>query len=101
MNKVKIVLTFWAVLAIACSKPKSTDKKGELDSLKNAEVALKEKIAKLETELSIKDTAKEEKLKLVGVTVMKQQNFNHYIEVQAKVEGDEDVSLGPEIMGTV
>jgi membrane fusion protein, multidrug efflux system len=82
----------------ACSK--SSDKKAELEALKKEQASLKEKITKLEAELSVQDTTGG-KQKLVGVTEMQQSTFNHFIEVQARVEGDEDVMLSPEAAGTI
>ena len=38
---------------------------------------------------------------LVNITEVTPQSFSHYIEVQAKVDGDEDVNVSSETMGTV
>src|SRR5437762_1323151 len=100
MNKILILFSV-ASLLIACTNSKSNDKQSELKALKTQEEFLKQKISKLEAELALKDTSKKSEAKLVAVTAMAPQPFNHYIEVQAKVEGDEDVSVGPQTMGTV
>jgi membrane fusion protein (multidrug efflux system) len=100
MKKI-IILIVSITLFVACSHTKSTDKEAELKALKSQEEELKAKISKMEAEIGVKDTAKDEKAKLVGVTTMAQQPFNHYIEVQAKVEGDDDISMGPQTPGTV
>ncbi|MEP7170839.1 MAG: efflux RND transporter periplasmic adaptor subunit [Bacteroidota bacterium] len=86
---------------ISCSSGKAGDKQKELESLKQEEAALKEKISKLESEVALTDTTDKTKSKLVSVTEMKPQSFSHYIEVQAKVEGDEDVVVSAQSMGTV
>lgn len=86
---------------IACSSEKTGDKKAELENLKKEAAALKEKIAKLESEVAVSDTTQKEKFKMVTVTQMQPQPFNHYIEVQAKVEGDEDVIVSAESMGPI
>lgn len=54
----------------------------------------------IESELALNDSAIV-KSKLVGFTVVQPQVFNHYIEIQARVEGDEDVLLSPETAGNV
>ena len=90
-----------AVVIVSCSKSGSTDKKSELDNLKKQQAELKDKISALEAELASKDSSKDEKGKMVAVTDMQPKQFMHYIEVQAKVEGDEDVNLSPEMPGTV
>jgi membrane fusion protein (multidrug efflux system) len=96
MKKAIIAVTVISMLA-AC---KGVDKKEELDKLKKEQSDLKEKINKLEGELHVNDTAAV-KSKLVGITEMSPSSFNHYIEVQAKVEGDQDVQLSAESSGTV
>src|SRR4051812_49096158 len=97
----KIFFVALILIIAACSKPKSSDKQAELDSLKKVESGIKDKIGKLEKELAVGDSAKEMKTKIVGVTEMAKQPFTHFIEVQAKIEGDEDVTVGAEAMGTV
>ncbi|MFI5218388.1 MAG: efflux RND transporter periplasmic adaptor subunit [Bacteroidia bacterium] len=99
----KNILFIFGVLTIiiACSSGNTGDKRAELEKLKKEEATLKEKIAKLESEVAGSDTSQKEKSKMVTVTQMQPQPFNHYIEVQAKVEGDEDVMVSAESMGTV
>src|SRR6187455_1212760 len=99
----KIIIPFLsAVLLIACTNSNSSDKKTELETLKKQQAELKEKINKLESELALTDTSqKKDKSKSVAVIEMAPQRFSHYIEVQARVEGDEDVSVSPESMGNV
>jgi membrane fusion protein, multidrug efflux system len=96
-------LFFVALISVivACGKSGSSDKKTELENLKKEQAALKEKITKLEKELAAGDSSRDDKIKIVGVTPMAKQPFIHYIEVQAKVEGDEDVDISAESMGTV
>ncbi len=77
-------------------------KQSQLDSLKKEQGNIKEKITKLEAEIAAIDTAKkEDKSKFVGITEMATQTFNHFVEVQAKVDGDEDVTVSPEMPGTI
>ena len=90
-----------AAVVISCSKSGSTDKKTELEGLKKQQAELKEKISKLEAEIALTDSSGTVKGKLVAVTDMQPKPFMHYIEVQAKVEGDEDVNLSPEMPGSV
>src|SRR5260221_145690 len=79
----------------------STDKRTELEKLKKEQSQLKEKISKLEEELSKENNTADDKSKIVAVTEIKPELFHHYIEVQAKVEGEEDVLLSAETMGNV
>ncbi len=93
-----IILLVGAVYA--CGNGDVNKKKAELENLKKQQAELKEKILALEAELSSTDSSVA-KSKLVGITEMHTDTFNHYIEVQAKVEGDEDVLLSPQTQGTV
>jgi membrane fusion protein, multidrug efflux system len=98
-NFLSIVLI--AATVISCSKTPDQEKRAELEKLKKEQAELKSKITKLEEELAKSDTTKDDKLKVVEATEMMPQTFTHFIEVQAKVEGDEDVTLSAEIPGTV
>jgi RND family efflux transporter MFP subunit len=63
---------------------------------------VKEKIVAAEMEIAKLDTSKkEDKSKMVAVTEMLATTFSHYIEVQAKVDGDEDVNVNAEMPGVI
>jgi hypothetical protein len=96
-------LVVLAVLLYACGGNQSgSSKSAELAELKKQQAELREKIAKLEAEIAASDTSKNTaKGKLVAVTEMLPADFNHYVEIQARVEGDEDVTISPETMGNV
>ncbi len=100
---IKNFLSFIVVAAIiiSCNQSPAGDKHAELKALKEQQADLKDKIAKLEEELAKNDTTKDDKLKVVSAAAISPQTFTHFIEVQAKVEGDEDVSLSTEMPGTV
>ncbi|MBK5285384.1 MAG: efflux RND transporter periplasmic adaptor subunit [Bacteroidia bacterium] len=99
----KILILFFITGFIAsCNNSPAGDKQVELDALKKQQAELKEKISKLEADIAKTDTSKsDEKSKIVSATEMMPQTFTHFIEVQAKVEGDEDVTLSAEMPGTV
>ena len=100
MKKLVFALSILSILSSCSNSGKNTDKKIELEKLKKEQSDLKEKINKIESELALEDTS-EVKSKVVGITEIHPQGFNHFIEVQAKVEGDQDVLLSPEASGTV
>lgn len=87
------------LLLIACGPKNQDDKTARLNELKKQQASLKEEIAKLEGELAATDTT--HKGKYVAVTEMQESVFNHFVEVQGRVEGDEDIMVGAETMGTV
>ncbi|HRH67758.1 MAG TPA: efflux RND transporter periplasmic adaptor subunit, partial [Bacteroidia bacterium] len=99
----KILFSLLILTAVSCSQNSDTDKKrAELDNLKKEQASLREKITRLETELADADTSGlNVKSKIVVVTEMNPVPFNHYIEVQAKVEGEEDVTVSSETMGNI
>src|SRR6202007_590279 len=78
------------------------DKKAELEKLKKQKSELETKIAALQEEVSKTDTtAKNEKVVEVIAKPLEPQVFKTYIEVQGKIDADENVSLSSEIPGTV
>ncbi|MFI5164565.1 MAG: efflux RND transporter periplasmic adaptor subunit [Bacteroidia bacterium] len=47
------------------------------------------------------DSTKGDKIKMVGITALAPQIFNNYIDIQGKVDADENVSINAEMGGTV
>jgi membrane fusion protein, multidrug efflux system len=101
MKKLFAIAIISFAIAACSENAKPGDKKAELEQLKKEQATLKEKINKLEKELGSGDSTLKEKSKFVAVTEMNPQTFNHYIEVQARIEGDEDVNVSPDMPGTV
>ncbi len=95
------IILFLASCGAGSDKNSTSGKQAELQELKKQQADLKEKINKLETELASTDSTKEEKSKYVAVTEMAPQPFNHFVEVQAKVDGEEDVAVSAEMPGTI
>lgn len=77
------------------------DKRAELEALKKQQSALKAQIAQLEKDLAADGKGKKDAGKNVLITAVQPQPFRHLIEVQAQVEGDENVLVSPEMMGTI
>jgi len=95
-----VILTTLTIVLYACGS--GSDKHAELEKLKKEQATLKEKITALEAEIAQSDTSRnDEKSKLVAIKEMKPETFKHYIEIQAKVDGDEDVIVSPESMGNI
>lgn len=95
--KNKFLYIVIASVIVACSAP---DKKAELEKLRSQKAELETKIATLEEELAKSDTTKQ---KLVDVVTMPiaLQPFKTYIEVQGRIDADENVSLSTEMPGTI
>ena len=86
------------LLLIACGS--GEDKKAQLEALKKQEVELKSKIALLEAELSSGSDSLN-KGTAVAVLVLKNEIFKNYIDVQGRVDADENVALSSEMPGTI
>jgi RND family efflux transporter MFP subunit len=94
-----ILVPFLAIAMIACNSGNKDNKKEELDALKKEESEIKAKIAILEKELSANDTS--ETGTPVSVMPLKAGSFKNFIDVQGRVDADENVSLSSEMPGTV
>jgi membrane fusion protein, multidrug efflux system len=75
----------------------------KLEALKKQRDKISEKIEKLEQEIAFKvdSNAVDAASTFVSVTELKPQAFKHYIEVQGKLDGDENISIYPEAMGNL
>jgi RND family efflux transporter MFP subunit len=98
MNK-SIIFLLVVVLAVACGK--SSDKKSELEKLKKQQDELTLKIKALETELAVNDTTSKSKMTSVAVTEAKPEEFNHYLEVQGKVDGEDNIAVSAQMSGAI
>src|ERR1035437_1684202 len=96
MKKIFSMLVIISLLA-ACT---SSDKNSQLEKLRKDRDGLNEKISKLEEELSKTDSTKN-KAKVVECVTLVPKIFNSYIDVQGKVDADENVSVNAEMGGTV
>ena len=81
----------------------STDKKGQLNKLKQQQSAIDEKIKSLENELSSEQNGQvnPKDFKFVGLTDVKLSKFDHFIRVQGKLDGDQNAAVFAEAPGTV
>jgi len=87
-----------AVLALLVSC-KGGDKQAELVQLKKDRDKLNEQIAVIEKDLLANDTIP--KGSLVSIEELKVESFSHFIEIQGKLDGDQNVAVYPETQGTV
>jgi RND family efflux transporter MFP subunit len=90
-----------AVVMILMSCGQRTDKKAQLDKLKAAREKMNDQISKLEAEVDPPGAAKAEKTVTIKVETVKSCMFNHYVEVQGIVDGDQNVAVSPQTPGIV
>jgi membrane fusion protein, multidrug efflux system len=80
----------------------SSDKKAELAKLLKERDEINIKIKGLQEDLAKTDTTLIQKnLKQVAITELQPSTFQHYIEVQGRLDGEENVDVYPEAMGAV
>jgi RND family efflux transporter MFP subunit len=96
-NTIYIILIALALVITSCGEKGSlADKKKQLDKLKKEVSTLEAEIAKLDTA-----TNEETKIKMVAVTDIQMSTFKHFIDIQGKVDADENVLVSPKMPGTV
>ncbi len=101
MKKILIVLMTAVILSSCGSAPVNDDasKRQQLQQFKHELHELQQKIETLESELS--STNKEVEVVKVKVAELKNEVFEHFIEVTGKVEALEDVNVSPEMSGVI
>ncbi len=79
------------------------DKKAKLEKLKQKSTELLAEINQLEKEIALsgENTNSNVKVKDVAIVNVAYESFKHYIEVQGKVDGDENVSVSAKMGGAV
>ena len=100
MRKTLLYLTVVLFLA-SCGAKESGDKQAELEALKKERSEIDDKIKTLEKELALNDTTKSDKGELVVVTEIQPVAFTHYIELQGKIDADENVIVTPQMPGVI
>ncbi len=99
MLKHSFLMLALTLVMVACGG--GSDKKAQLDKLKKEKASLETKISKLEEEIAKTDTTKKEQIIEVIANPVKAEIFKTYIEIQGRVDADENVSLTSEMPGTI
>jgi RND family efflux transporter MFP subunit len=101
MKKYIIGLVLFSFIATSCGSSKKdkagelNDKKAELQKLKVEQAKLTDKITVLEKDIAKLDTAAVAKPKLVAVATVDPQNFEHFIDLQGKVDATNIAYVAP------
>lgn len=95
MKKILFICT--AIFLASCGK--STDKKTQLEALKKERVELNSKIEKLESEIGQVSPANE--VRDVRIVELAETSFRNYLEVQGKIDAEENVQVTPEVPGVI
>jgi membrane fusion protein, multidrug efflux system len=95
----KKLLFILVTLFFASCGEKGTDKKTELEALKKERAILNSKIEKLENEVGTVAAASD--VKDVSLLVLAETSFENYLEVQGKIDAEENVQVNPEAPGVI
>ena len=101
MKKYLIGILFISLITTSCGSSKKdkagdlNDKKVELQKLKEQQTTITEKITTLEKEIAKLDTSVVAKPKLVAVAPIDLQSFEHYIDLQGKVDATNIAYVAP------
>lgn len=87
------------VLLTACGQPPK-DKTAQLTALKDQKAQLEAQIAQLEKEIGAAEGAPQ-RLHLVGLTELQTQTFRHYIDLQGRVDAEDNVPVTAKMPGTL
>jgi len=111
-NTSKIPVKFFTGLVLFClflffsacgenSAKESEDKKSKLTSLKTQLISLQEEILKLEEEIRSSEGPVQGKLAKISVQTLEPMRFSHFIEVQGKVDSEQNVMVSPKAPGSI
>lgn len=97
----KRIFFYSALILVLASCNQGSDKKAELEKLKQNRDEINNQIMKLESELG--GTGEELAVKLISVKVQDavEGMFSHYIQVQGIVDGDQNIAVSPQMAGIV
>ena len=97
----RLIILSSVLFLAACGKNEPTDKSARLEELKKQQAEINTEIRKLETELAKEGKGNEEKSRDVVASEVSYSHFTHYIEIQGKVEADENITVTSKMPGTV
>ncbi|AFK02455.1 efflux transporter, RND family, MFP subunit [Emticicia oligotrophica DSM 17448] len=104
MKNTLYILSTVVILA-ACSKgggDKVAEKRAELAKLEAEEKKISESIKQLKSELNILAPAKEvEKVIAVTVSPITTQTFNHFVEIQGRIDAKNNIFVSPQMGGAI
>ncbi len=97
--KTRIIIIVITAMLVSCN---NGNKQAKLDKLKTQYTEIATQIKQLEDEIA-KETGKPIAKKPVQVSIneVKSQEFNHYVEIQGKVDGEDNIGISAKTLGSV
>ena len=96
MKKI-LLIAIAGLMIVSCG----SDKKSKLEKLKKQQDEISEQIKNLEKEIAKDEGKSIDKVAEVVVADLQKKNFDHYLEVQGKIDGDDNISVSPKMPGVV
>jgi len=94
----KIILYTGMVLFLFACGSKDVDKKSRLEQLRKEHDKISQEIIKLDKELNPSGSVSATR---VNIEPLRKQSFQHYIEVQGRIDGNENIGVSPRNQGGV
>ena len=91
-------MLFFVVLMIFINSCGTTDKKAKLEKLKKEQDKISLQISDLEKEINPEGNTPKT---VVSILSLARQTFDHYIEVQGRIDGNENIGVSPRTPGVV
>lgn len=91
------VMAIILLLVASCGSP---DKKQQLEKLKKEHSSIESKIRELEAELN-KGDAQTKRTISVQLTEVKSEVFSHFLEVQGRVDGEDNIGVSSQMPGVI
>lgn len=102
MKKALLLITVIALLAACGNKENSDKKQAKLEELKKQQAELAIKIKDLEAAIAAEGkTTDNTKYKNVVVTETSTQTFAHYLDIQGKIDAEENITISAKMPATV
>jgi len=96
MKKIALIAII-SLLIYSCT----TDNKSKLEKLKKQHDEITQQIKDLELIIAKENGKDTSKVAIVAVADLKAEEFKHYLEVQGKIDGEQNVTVSPKMMGVV
>lgn len=97
--KKSLIMATVVLFAVACNK--TADKKAQLADLKKQRDELTAKIQTLEDELGKQGNTTNVKMTTVAISEAEKSSFDHYIEIQGKVDGEDNIAVSAQTPGLI
>jgi len=98
-NLLQVLSLGMAIVLLSACGSKSLDKTAQLAALKDQKAKIEAEIAALEKEIGA--TGNVQRVKTVGLTELSTGIFRHYIDLQGKVDAEENVPVTAKMPGTL